>query len=63
MGDRTIHRILTYLIAAVSLINGLFCKVLNLVPRHRQIVAEILGEDHGPRPNTYTSNRLTMSFS
>ena len=34
------------LIAAVWLINGLFCKVLNLVPRHQQIVANILGVDH-----------------
>ena len=34
------------LIAAVWLVNGLFCKVLNLVPRHQQIVANILGPDH-----------------
>jgi len=34
----------TWLIAAVWLVNGLFCKVLNLVPRHQQIVARILGE-------------------
>jgi hypothetical protein len=26
--------------------NGLFCKVLNLVPRHQQIVANILGAQH-----------------
>jgi uncharacterized membrane protein len=26
--------------------NGLFCKVLNLVPRHQQIVAKILGDEH-----------------
>ena len=26
--------------------NGLFCKVLNLVPRHQQIVARILGYEH-----------------
>jgi uncharacterized membrane protein YphA (DoxX/SURF4 family) len=42
----TIHKLLTYFIAAVWLINGLFCKVLNLVPRHQQIVARILGEEH-----------------
>lgn len=36
------YKLLTYLIAAVWLINGLFCKVLNLVPRHQQIVATIL---------------------
>jgi hypothetical protein len=37
---------LNILIATVWLVNGLFCKVLNLVPRHRAIVAEILGEDY-----------------
>jgi hypothetical protein len=40
------RRLLTYLIAAVWLANGLFCKVLNLVPRHRQIVARILGDTY-----------------
>jgi hypothetical protein len=40
-----IHKILTYLIASVWLVNGLFCKVLNLVPRHEQIVANILCHD------------------
>lgn len=38
--------LLTYLIASVWLINGLFCKVLNLVPRHQEIVARILGDEH-----------------
>ncbi|WP_235906008.1 DoxX-like family protein [Ginsengibacter hankyongi] len=28
------------------LINGLFCKVLNLVPRHQLIVARILGHEY-----------------
>lgn len=32
-------------IAAVWLINGLFCKVLNLVPRHELIVSRILGNN------------------
>jgi hypothetical protein len=41
----TIHKILTALIAFVWFINGLVCKVLNLVPRHEQIVARILGDD------------------
>jgi len=40
------HRIITFLIATVWLINGLFCKVLNLVPRHQEIVARILGDTH-----------------
>jgi len=40
------HKIITYFISLVWLINGLFCKVLNLVPRHQQIVARILGETY-----------------
>jgi hypothetical protein len=33
-------------IATVWMINGLFCKVLNLVPRHQEIVARILTTDN-----------------
>ena len=40
------YLILKILIASVWLVNGLFCKVLNLVPRHQQIVSNILGPDH-----------------
>lgn len=40
------HKILTILIALVWLANGLFCKVLTMVPRHQQIVGRILGEAH-----------------
>lgn len=36
---------MTPFIALVWLVNGLVCKVLNLVPRHQQIVARILGPD------------------
>ena len=39
-------KLLNYFIAAIWIINGLFCKVLNLVPRHQEIVARILGSDH-----------------
>ena len=39
-------RILNYIIAAVWIINGLFCKMLNFVPRHQEIVARILNNDH-----------------
>ena len=46
MTDKTIHKLLTYLIAAIWVANGLFCKVLNLVPRHQQIVGRILGNEH-----------------
>lgn len=41
-----IHKILTYGIALIWIINGLYCKLLNLVPRHEQIVAKILGHEH-----------------
>ena len=41
-----INTILTYCIAGVWLINGLFCKVLNLVPRHQEIISEILGASY-----------------
>ncbi len=41
-----LHKTLTYCIAIVWIANGLFCKVLDLVPRHEQIVARILGDDH-----------------
>ncbi len=51
MTNRSMHKTLTFLIAAVWLANGLFCKVLNLVPRHEQIVARILGNDYS-RPLT-----------
>lgn len=40
------NQILTYFIATVWLINGLFCKVLNLVPRHEEIVGRVLGNHH-----------------
>jgi hypothetical protein len=40
-----IGNILKYLIALVWLINGLWCKVLNMVPRHNEIVGEIFGKD------------------
>ncbi len=40
------HVILNYFIAIVWIVNGLLCKVLNLVPRHGQIVARILGNEY-----------------
>lgn len=45
MTDRKKHQLLNYFIATVWLVNGLLCKVLNLVPRHQEIVARILGYD------------------
>jgi hypothetical protein len=43
---RVFHKTLTILIAGVWLINGLICKLLNLVPRHQRIVARILGSEY-----------------
>lgn len=44
MNPRLIERILRIVIGLVWFINGLVCKVLNLVPRHQAIVSDILGE-------------------
>jgi hypothetical protein len=46
MASAWLYRSLTLAIALVWLANGLFCKVLHLVPRHEQIVARILGPAH-----------------
>ncbi len=40
------HKSLTWIIAAVWFVNGLYCKILGNVPRHEQIVARILGNDY-----------------
>ena len=40
------HRLLSYTIAVVWLINGAYCKLFNFVPRHQEIVSRILGEEH-----------------
>ena len=53
MTDKAIHKLLTFCIATVWIANGLFCKVLNFVPRHQQIVARILGIEYS-RPLTIT---------
>ncbi|RYY60431.1 MAG: hypothetical protein EOO05_09915 [Chitinophagaceae bacterium] len=42
------YGILLGLIASVWLINGLFCKVLMMVPRHQEIVAGITGRLDAP---------------
>lgn len=45
MNQNTLGKILTYSICLVWFINGIV-KILNLVPRHEMIVAEILGTEH-----------------
>jgi len=47
MSDKKlIYIALNYFIATVWIINGFFCKALNLVPRHQLIVSRILGAEH-----------------
>lgn len=46
MTDKIMYKLLTYCIAIVWTVNGLFCKVLNLVPRHQEIVSSILNIDN-----------------
>lgn len=46
MTNNKVHTIITYCIALVWILNGLFCKVLNFVPRHRQIISQILGDNY-----------------
>ena len=41
-----LQKLLTFFIAGVWIINGLYCKILNGTPRHQDIVASILGEDY-----------------
>lgn len=45
MKNLIIHKVLNYGIAIIWIINGLFCKLLNLVPRH-VIVSRILSAEH-----------------
>lgn len=48
-----LYKVLRYLTALVWLVNGLVCKVLNFVPRHQQIVGEILSDEYA-RALTFT---------
>ena len=45
MTNETKHKIIAFLIAAVWIANGVFCKILGLIPRHEEIVGEILRWD------------------
>lgn len=46
MSAKRVHQSITILISLVWFVNGLVCKVLNLVPRHQAIVGRILGHSH-----------------
>ncbi|MBA6155667.1 DoxX-like family protein [Tenacibaculum sp. S7007] len=41
-----LNKIVIYIISLVWFINGFFCKILNLVPRHQEIVSRILNEEY-----------------
>ena len=45
---KILQQLITAFICLVWIINGLFCKILNLVPRHEHIVSAILGEENAP---------------
>lgn len=59
---QSISFIITISIALVWFANGLFCKVLNLVPRHQEIVERILGETYA-LPITKTIGVLEIGMS
>ena len=40
------HKTIVIFIATVWIVNGLFCNVLYLVPRHQNIVERIIGHTH-----------------
>ena len=46
MKKENLHKTLQTLIAIIWLINGLVCKLMNLTPRHHQIVEQILGSEY-----------------
>lgn len=45
MQPKRVHILINIIISIIWLLNGLYCKVLNYVPRHREIVSKILGLD------------------
>lgn len=59
---KTLFIIITICIALVWFANGLFCKILNLVPRHQEIVERILGENYAS-PITKTIGVLEIGMS
>lgn len=42
------YKYINYVIALVWLMNGLYAKIFNAVPRHQAIVSDILGAQWGP---------------
>ena len=52
MKTNQVYQIITYFSSLVWLANGLLAKVLNLVPRHQEIVGRILSQEYS-RPLTF----------
>ncbi|APX99390.1 DoxX-like family protein [Lacinutrix venerupis] len=46
MKNKKLNNTITFFIALVWLVNGLYCKILNQVPRHEAIVAKVLNTAH-----------------
>ncbi len=56
-------KLIHYFIAAVWIVNGLFCKLLNLVPRHQEIVGRILGNEYaGILTKLIGASEILMAF-
>jgi len=48
MHPLSMYYILNIAIGLIWFVNGLICKILNLVPRHQEIVGSILGLSYAP---------------
>lgn len=46
MKKTALHSLINFLIALVWIVNGFYCKILNQVPRHQDIVAKILSDSN-----------------
>ena len=53
------QKFITVMISLIWFINGFFCKILNLVPRHQEIVVRILNEKYA-RELTFTIGVLEI---
>ena len=59
MSDKNKYKIVVIFISLIWFVNGFICKILNLVPRHQEIVARILDEEYA-RELTFTIGVLEI---
>ena len=59
MSDKNKYKIVVIFISLIWFVNGFICKILNLVPRHQEIVARILDEEYA-REITFTIGVLEI---